>query len=158
MGDAWLRTKTLGRSGWENGARGPCWEAQTRTGTRGPASGPCRSCVPHRAAHDRLPRVEGVRGRECEGVGVRLCACGCRRGTAARSCYELDSPQSSSPASLAPPASRKRRFLYLTVCRRELGFFFFSFSTTVPKNVNKPRPGHLGYTFSENPPAGRGRG
>lgn len=42
-----------------------------------------------------------------------------------------------------------------------LAFFFFlflSFSTTVPKNVNKPRPGHLGYTFNENPPAGRGRG
>lgn len=65
-----MRTKTLGHSGWENGVRGPCREAQTLTGTRGPASGPCRSCAPRRAAHGRFPRVEGVRGRECEGVCV----------------------------------------------------------------------------------------
>lgn len=36
--------------------------------------------------------------------------------------------------------------LYLTTHLRGC----FPLSTTVPKNVNKPRLGHLGYTFSEN--------
>lgn len=72
-----MRTKTLGLFGWENGVRGPCREAQTRTGTLGPASGPCKSCAPRRAAHSRFPQ-----SRVCADASVRVWACPCVRADA----------------------------------------------------------------------------
>lgn len=51
----------------------------------------------------------------------------------------------SHQAPLSLPTPQKLRLLYLTDHRRGC----FPLSTTVPKNVNKPRLGHLGYTFSE---------
>lgn len=88
----------------------------------------------------------------CVHVCLWACVSGCAKGM--RFSYWFYTPSSSSPTSLAPPAPRKRRSPCLTSYRRVLFFF----SRTVPKNVNKPRPGHLGYTFNENPPVGRGRG
>jgi hypothetical protein len=61
----------------------------------------------------------------------------------------LDGPAqpSNSPRG---PIPQKLRLLYLTAHLRGC----FPLSTTVPKNVNKPRLGHLGYTFSEKSLAG----
>lgn len=58
--------------------------------------------------------------------------------------YWMDSLGRQTHLSL--PTPQMLRLLCLTAHRRGC----FPLSTTVPKNVNKPRLGHLGYTFSEN--------
>lgn len=90
-----------------------------------------------------IPRVQ------CAWVCAHGHVCGNVQARGLQLFLLLDGPaQPSDPPKR--PIPQKLRLLHLTAHLRGC----FLLSTTVPKNVNKPRLGHLGYTFSENSLAG----
>lgn len=61
------------------------------------------------------------------------------------------------PTFLGPISPSKAKSPIFDSISKGTGFFP-PFSIAVPKNVNKPRPGHLGYTFNEIPQRGGAEG